>query len=74
MTKQLKLELATFSPIRSLFAILVIVAATYALSLVLPDDSAQFGPAALIPAVFLIVYIFIVFFYHKLLMYWRFLC
>jgi Na+/H+ antiporter NhaC len=58
MLKQLQFEAQTFNGRRSLIAVLIILAASLLLTAFLPDDPADFGPAALIPAFFLIIYIF----------------
>jgi Na+/H+ antiporter NhaC len=52
-------EVRTFNARRSLLAVLLIVAASYALTWLMPDGEDGFGAFSLIPAVFLIVYIFI---------------
>lgn len=54
----LKFEQNGFNARRSLFAVIVIMGASLLISAFLPEDPANFGPAALIPAIFLIVYIF----------------
>ncbi|MDD3168563.1 MAG: hypothetical protein PHC91_03740, partial [Eubacteriales bacterium] len=58
MLKQLQSEVQTFNGRRSLIIVLIIIAAAFLLTTLLPDDPADFGPAALIPAFFLILYIF----------------
>lgn len=58
MFKQLQFEAQTFNGRRSLLAVIIILAASLLLTAFLPDNPADFGPAALIPALFLIVYIF----------------
>lgn len=58
MLKILQFEAQTFSGRRSLIAVAIIIAIALFLTLFLPDDPADFGAAALIPAFFLIVYIF----------------
>lgn len=58
MFKQLQFEAQTFNGRRSLIVVLIIIAAALLLTAFLPDDPAAFGPAALIPALFLIIYIF----------------
>ena len=55
----IKAEQNGFNARRSLLAVLVIMGASLLLVAFLPDDPAEFGAAALIPAVFLIVYIFV---------------
>ena len=59
MVNQLQEEIRTFSGRRSLLAVIVIVGITWLLTTFLPDDPANFGAASLIPAFFLIIYIFI---------------
>ncbi len=59
MFKQLQAEAREFNGRRSLIAVLIVIAAALLLTALLPDDPADFGPAALIPAFFLIIYIFI---------------
>ena len=59
MVNQLQEEIRTFSGRRSLLAVIVIVGVTWLLTTFLPDDPANFGAASLIPAFFLIIYIFI---------------
>lgn len=58
MLKQLQFEAQTFNGRKSLIVVLIIIAAALLLTAFLPDDPAEFGPAALIPAFFLIIYIF----------------
>lgn len=58
MFKQLQIEAQTFNGRRSLIVVLIVIAAALLLTTFLPDDPAAFGPAALIPAFFLIIYIF----------------
>jgi Na+/H+ antiporter NhaC len=58
MLKQLRAEANEFNGKRSLLIVLIIIATSLLLTTFLPDDPASFGPAALIPAVFLIIYIF----------------
>jgi len=59
MSKLIQAEVASFSARRSLFAVIIIIAATWAGSLFLPEDPADFGPITLIPSLFLLVYIFV---------------
>lgn len=58
MLKILQSEADGFNARRSLLAVLLIVLITMIFTSFLPDDPADFGPAALIPAIFLIIYIF----------------
>lgn len=58
MLKQLENEVQTFNARRSLIAVLIIIGISIIISRFLPDDPINFGPASLIPALFLIVYIF----------------
>ena len=57
--KRLSLELQNINPRRSLFAVLVTVAASWAGSFFIPAGIEEFGVISVIPALFLIVYIFI---------------
>ncbi|HOA42120.1 MAG TPA: Na+/H+ antiporter NhaC family protein [Bacillota bacterium] len=59
MVKQLENEARTFNGRRSLIAVIIIVGISWLLTTFLPDDPADFGAASLIPAIFLIVYIFV---------------
>lgn len=59
MFKQLQLEAGQFNARRSLLAVLIVIAASLLLSAVVPEDPADFGILATIPALFLIVYIFL---------------
>lgn len=59
MFKFLQNEVDSFNPRRSLAAVLVILGIAWLLVRFLPQDPAQLGPATLIPAFFLVVYIFI---------------
>lgn len=58
MFKQLQAEASDFNGRRSLIIVLIVIAASLLMTTFLPDDPANFGPAALIPALFLIIYIF----------------
>jgi len=58
MKKQLSAEIKSFSPRRSLFAVLLVIGVTWLLSLFLPADPEELGAFSLIPAIFLIIYIF----------------
>ena len=55
MTKALKKEVAGFSPLRSLIAVLIVIGAAYLLSFMLPNDPEKFGAWSLLPALFLII-------------------
>ena len=55
----LKDEVASFNARRSLLAVLLVIGATWGMSLFLPEDPADLGAFSLIPAFFLIIYIFI---------------
>ena len=59
MTKALKKEVAGFNPVRSLIAVLIVIGAAYLMALILPNDPEKFGAWSLVPALFLIIYIFI---------------
>lgn len=56
--KFLDTEVQKFDPRRSLIVVVIIVAATWVLTLFLPDKIEDYGAFTLIPAFFLIVYIF----------------
>lgn len=58
MFKELKQEADSFNGKSSLIAVLLVILLAVIISLFLPDDPAQFGIASLIPAAFLIAYIF----------------
>jgi len=60
MTSLLKAEASTFNARRSLLVVLLVVAITWLLTrFAFPEDPADYGPITLIPALFLMVYIFI---------------
>ncbi|MBR5230612.1 MAG: sodium:proton antiporter [Firmicutes bacterium] len=59
MFKRLANEKASFEGRRVLLTITIVFIVTMVISGMLPADSTQFGPASLLPAAFLIVYIFI---------------
>ncbi len=60
MTERLKNEVKNFKPLRSFLGAAIVVLITWALSVtVIPDDPAQYGAWCLLPAIFLVVYIFI---------------
>lgn len=59
MNKLLKTEAESFSPRRSLIVVLIIVFLSWVMTFFLPDNVEDFGPFTLIPAFFLIIYIFI---------------
>ena len=52
-------EIATFNARKSLAAAAIIIIATFILKIFLPDDPAQFGVLCTIPALLMILYIFI---------------
>ena len=52
-------EIATFNARKSLAAAAIIIIAAFILNLFLPDDPAKFGPLCCIPALLMILYIFI---------------
>lgn len=58
MFKELKQEADSFNGKVSLIAVLLVILAAVIISLFLPDDPTKFGAASLIPAAFLIAYIF----------------
>jgi Na+/H+ antiporter NhaC len=57
--KQLSDELKKFNPRRSLLALLLVLIGSWILSILIPAGTEDFGVMALIPALFLIVYIFL---------------
>lgn len=59
MVEQLQKEVKTFNGRRSLIAVVIIVGVTLVATMFLPENVEDFGPLSLIPAFFLIVYIFI---------------
>ncbi len=59
MFKQLQAEANGFNARRSLLAVIIIIAISLLLTSFIPEDAADFGILATIPALFLIVYIFI---------------
>lgn len=59
MFKQLTAEANGFNARRSLMAVLIIMAASVFLTSFIPEDPAEFGILAVIPAIFLVIYIFI---------------
>ena len=59
MFKQLVAEANGFNARRSLLAVVIIMAFSVFLTSFIPEDPAEFGMLAVIPALFLIVYIFI---------------
>ena len=59
MFKTLNSEVNTFNARRSLLAVAVIMGLSMILTTFMPDDPADFGVLATLPALFLIVYIFI---------------
>ncbi|MDR2133333.1 MAG: hypothetical protein LBP30_08365 [Clostridiales Family XIII bacterium] len=56
--QKLSEEVRNFNARRSLVAVVLIVAASYVLTLLIPESENGFGPFSLIPALFLVVYIF----------------
>jgi Na+/H+ antiporter NhaC len=56
--KRLSEEFKTFNPRRALLAVVIVLVASWILSATIPVGSEDFGALALIPAFFLIVYIF----------------
>ncbi len=55
----LRAEKDGFNARRSLFAVLVIMGLSFLISMFIPEGSEDLGPISLLPAIFLIVYIFI---------------
>ncbi|MCQ4635460.1 hypothetical protein NE619_01850 [Anaerovorax odorimutans] len=59
MTDKLKAEARNFKPLRSLIAVVVVILATYLITkLFIPNDASDLGAWSLIPALFLVIYIF----------------
>ena len=59
MTDKLKAEARNFKPLRSLIAVVLVILITYVVTkLFIPDDPSQLGAWSLIPALFLVIYIF----------------
>ena len=59
MTDKLKAEAYNFKPLRSLIAVVLVILITYIVTkLFIPDDPSQLGAWSLIPALFLVIYIF----------------
>ncbi len=58
MLEKLKVEARDFNPQRSVIAIAIIILVTYALAPLIPNNPEEFGAWAVLPAVFLILYIF----------------
>jgi len=59
MFKQLQAEAGEFNARRSLLAVFIIIAVSMLLTSFIPEDPADFGILSTVPALFLIVYIFI---------------
>jgi tetracycline resistance efflux pump len=59
MFKQLQAEANEFNARRSLLAVIIIMGVSLLLTSFIPEDPAEFGILATIPALFLIIYIFI---------------
>ncbi|MBR0599831.1 Na+/H+ antiporter NhaC family protein [Sinanaerobacter chloroacetimidivorans] len=59
MFKQLQAEASEFNARRSLLAVIIIMGVSLLLTSFIPEDPAEFGILATIPALFLIIYIFI---------------
>ncbi|MCL1983584.1 MAG: hypothetical protein FWG53_10950 [Clostridiales bacterium] len=59
MSNFLDNEAKNFNARRSLLAVVLVIGVTWVLSLFLPENAENLGPASLIPAFFLIIYIFI---------------
>lgn len=58
MTERLKKEVKDFKPLRAMLTVVAIIIITYLLTFLMPDNVDNFGPWSLLPAVFLVVYIF----------------
>ncbi len=59
MVQQLQQEIRTFNGRRSLLAVVIIVGITLIATLFLPENVDDYGALSLIPAIFLIIYIFV---------------
>ena len=59
MSAKLKAEAIGFNPRRSMIVVLIVIGISYLLTLFTPDNVKDFGPWSLVPAIFLIVYIFV---------------
>ncbi len=59
MTAQLQQEIQSFNGRKSLLAALASIAGAWIIALALPANMTDYGPISLIPAVFLIIYIFV---------------
>ncbi|HJJ71301.1 MAG TPA: hypothetical protein O0X56_06555 [Methanocorpusculum sp.] len=57
--RKMKEELFGFEPRRALIAAICIIVVTWLLSFLMPTEASEFGAWSLLPATFLIVYIFI---------------
>lgn len=57
-SKKLAEEISEFNSRRSVAVVLAVIIASYVLAYFLPEDPADFGAASMIPAAFLIIYIF----------------
>lgn len=57
--RKMKEELFGFEPRRALIAAICIIVVTWLLSFIMPTEASEFGAWSLLPATFLIVYIFI---------------
>lgn len=59
MTQKLSAEIQNFNARRSLLAVIIIMALTILFTSFIPDDIVDFGMLSMLPAAFLIIYIFI---------------
>ncbi|MDO4545389.1 MAG: Na+/H+ antiporter NhaC family protein [Bacillota bacterium] len=59
MIEKLKNEVLTFSPRRSLIAAILVIFVSWLLTFAMPNDPANFKAWSLLPAFFLVVYIFV---------------
>ena len=57
--RKLKEEIIDFKPRRALLSAVCVILATWLLSFLMPTEASEFGALSLLPATFLIVYIFI---------------
>lgn len=58
MTESMKNEAKNFKPLRSMLIVVAVIIATYLLTFLMPENVEDLGAWSLLPAFFLIVYIF----------------
>ena len=59
MTEKLRAEVKNFQPLRAVITAAIVLGITFALSFAVPHDAETLGAWSLIPAIFLVVYIFL---------------